>query len=200
MTDQEIGARIRDLREGVSVQQGAFAERLREAGLPWSQGTLSRVESGRRPVRLVEAPLLADQLGVSIDDLLGGATESRADTVLIERQRQAIEAVRTDLQRAIDRLDGTVGSAVSLLTGLSSDELENLGGFSESEAADNWSTSRIRALGATTDIKTASAILGMGQTAGYALARRGEFPVKVLTLGRKYVIPVAGLLTALGID
>jgi hypothetical protein len=52
----------------------------------------------------------------------------------------------------------------------------------------------------TTDIPTASAALGMGANLGYHLASTGEFPVRVLRLGRKLRVPTADLLVALGID
>lgn len=62
-----------------------------------------------------------------------------------------------------------------------------------------WSAEDVRALGVRTDVPTAASVLGIGTNAAYELARRNEFPVPVLKLGRKYVVPVAGLLTVLGI-
>lgn len=62
-----------------------------------------------------------------------------------------------------------------------------------------WSVEDVRALGVRTDVPTAASVLGMGTNAAYDLVRRNEFPVPVLKLGRKYVVPVAGLLTVLGI-
>ena len=63
-----------------------------------------------------------------------------------------------------------------------------------------WSAEDVRALGVRTDVPTAGKVLGMGSCAAYDLARRGEFPVPVLRVGRKYVVPVAGLLAILGIS
>ncbi|WP_037200532.1 hypothetical protein [Rhodococcus aetherivorans] len=63
-----------------------------------------------------------------------------------------------------------------------------------------WTESDVRGLGVRTDFRTACSVLGIGEVKGYEMARQGEFPVKVLRLGRKYVVPVAGLLAALGID
>ena len=60
-----------------------------------------------------------------------------------------------------------------------------------------WSVDDIRALGATTDIVTAGAVLGIGRTTAYHLARTGQFPVPVLRFGSRYRIPVAAILTAL---
>jgi len=61
-----------------------------------------------------------------------------------------------------------------------------------------WCEEDIRALGVTTDLVTAGQILGMGRTKGHELARAGAFPVPVLQHGRRYVVPVVGLLRVLG--
>jgi hypothetical protein len=58
----------------------------------------------------------------------------------------------------------------------------------------------LRALPATVDLVTAGRALGLGRTAAYALARNGEFPCRLLHLGRIYRVPTADLLRALGLD
>lgn len=63
----------------------------------------------------------------------------------------------------------------------------------------HWSPEAVAALGVRTDMETSNEILGISRTWGYTLAREGKYPVPVLKLGRKYVVPVAGLLKALGI-
>lgn len=45
----------------------------------------------------------------------------------------------------------------------------------------------------TTTIPGACKVLGISATTGYALAARGEFPVRVLRLGRKMLISRAEL-------
>lgn len=57
--DQRIGQRIQAAREAAGMSQADFAQRLADRDLQWSQGTLSKVESGQRPVRLAEVPRLA---------------------------------------------------------------------------------------------------------------------------------------------
>lgn len=64
----------------------------------------------------------------------------------------------------------------------------------------NWTEAEVRALGVRTDVPTASSILGLGENKGYKYARAGKFPVPVLRIGRRYVVPVAGIIDALGID
>jgi Helix-turn-helix domain len=41
----------------------------------------------------------------------------------------------------------------------------------------------------TTDVATAGAILGIGRSKAYELAKSGEFPVTVLRIGRRYLVP-----------
>lgn len=53
----------------------------------------------------------------------------------------------------------------------------------------------------TLTVEQAAEILGCGRSLAYDLIRRGEFPSPVLRLGnRRYVIPTAELLRALGLD
>ncbi|MDH3021541.1 DNA-binding protein [Gordonia alkanivorans] len=62
-----------------------------------------------------------------------------------------------------------------------------------------WSPSEVRALGVRTDLETANSVLGLNRFTGYELAKSGDYPVKVLRAGRRYIVPVAGLLAALDI-
>ncbi|MFV2179629.1 helix-turn-helix domain-containing protein [Actinomadura sp. LOL_016] len=57
----------------------------------------------------------------------------------------------------------------------------------------------IRSLPATIDLVTAGAIFGIGRTTAYRLARIGEFPCRVLRVGRTYRVPTAAVLAALGL-
>ena len=49
---------------------------------------------------------------------------------------------------------------------------------------------------ATISIEQAANVLGLGRTAAYEAARRGEFPTR--RLGRRIVVPVPALLEWLG--
>jgi hypothetical protein len=60
-----------------------------------------------------------------------------------------------------------------------------------------WTADAVRQLGMTTDVETAAAILSIGRTKAYELAKSGEFPVKVLRIGRRYVVPVPALVALL---
>ncbi|MEV4465098.1 hypothetical protein AB0J51_15905 [Micromonospora echinofusca] len=63
-----------------------------------------------------------------------------------------------------------------------------------------WTEGRIRALGAITDLPTAGRVFGLGRALSYELARTGDFPVPVLRVGSRYKVPVAGILTTLGLQ
>ncbi len=56
------------------------------------------------------------------------------------------------------------------------------------------------ALPVTVDVPTAARALGLGRSTAYELARRGEFPCRVLRVGRSYRVPTAGLMQVLGIE
>ncbi len=56
------------------------------------------------------------------------------------------------------------------------------------------------ALPAVVDVTTAARALGLGRSTAYDLARRGEFPCRVLHIGSSYRVPTAELLRVLGID
>lgn len=50
------------------------------------------------------------------------------------------------------------------------------------------------------DVSTAARALGLSRSTAYELARRGEFPCRVLHVGSSYRVPTAELLHVLGID
>jgi hypothetical protein len=52
----------------------------------------------------------------------------------------------------------------------------------------------------TTDVETAGAILGIGRTKAYELAKSGEFPAVVIKVGRRYIVSVPALLALLAAD
>lgn len=62
-----------------------------------------------------------------------------------------------------------------------------------------WTAEQVLALGVRTDLVTAGSVLGLGRTAAHQLARAGAFPIPVLRLGARYVVPTAPLLALLGI-
>lgn len=65
---------------------------------------------------------------------------------------------------------------------------------------DGLTRAELLALPAVVDVTTAARALGLGRSTAYDLARRGEFPCRVLRIGSSYRIPTAELLRVLGID
>jgi hypothetical protein len=69
------------------------------------------------------------------------------------------------------------------------------------QVAKGWLTrAELLALPAAVDIPTAARALCLARSTAYDLARRGEFPCRVLRVGSCYRVPTADLLRALGID
>ncbi|TDD86083.1 helix-turn-helix domain-containing protein [Actinomadura rubrisoli] len=50
------------------------------------------------------------------------------------------------------------------------------------------------------DIMTAARVLGLSRTYAYQLAKREEFPCRVIRIGNCYRVPTAALLALLGAD
>jgi hypothetical protein len=63
-----------------------------------------------------------------------------------------------------------------------------------------WTRAEVIALGVRTDVPTAGEILaGLCRDEAYRSVKRGDFPVPVLKVGRRLVVPVAPILELLGI-
>ena len=63
-----------------------------------------------------------------------------------------------------------------------------------------WTADEVRALGVRCSLVEAGSVLGLGRTASHELVRRDAFPVAVLRIGTRYVVPTAPLLELLGIS
>jgi hypothetical protein len=60
-----------------------------------------------------------------------------------------------------------------------------------------WTLEDVRSLGLTMDVATAAQILGVSRSTGYALAKIGRFPVNVVRVGHRYVVPTAAMIRLL---
>lgn len=58
----------------------------------------------------------------------------------------------------------------------------------------------VMALPAVVDIVVAGRAFGLGRTTAYALARRGQFPCRVVRVGSAYRVPTAELRRELGLE
>ncbi|WP_406094490.1 hypothetical protein [Streptomyces sp. NBC_01013] len=55
------------------------------------------------------------------------------------------------------------------------------------------------ALPVAVDLETGNRALGLGRSKGYELAKRGQYPCRVLRLGNAYRVVTADLLALLGL-
>jgi hypothetical protein len=60
------------------------------------------------------------------------------------------------------------------------------------------SLAELRELPAVVDLVTAGSALGLGRTKTYQLAQAGEFPCRIIRIGKRYLVPTPELLTFLG--
>lgn len=63
-----------------------------------------------------------------------------------------------------------------------------------------WSVESVRELGLVTDVETAADVLGIGRTLAYDLVKTQQFPIPVVRLGRRIIVPVPELLALLGVS
>lgn len=73
--DEKIGQAIASARKSAGLEQKELSEALTAKGLNWSQGTLSRVETGDRPVRLSEVVILQEVLRLDANKLLSSSND-----------------------------------------------------------------------------------------------------------------------------
>ncbi|WP_242642468.1 helix-turn-helix domain-containing protein [Lentzea alba] len=67
-------------------------------------------------------------------------------------------------------------------------------------AAKPLTVAEVMALPAVVDIVVAGRAFGLGRTTSYALARKGEFPCRVVRVGSAYRVPTAELRRELGLE
>ncbi|GAA4671252.1 hypothetical protein [Streptomyces youssoufiensis] len=65
--------------------------------------------------------------------------------------------------------------------------------------AKGMSREELLGLPAAVDLETGNRALGLGRSKGYELAKRGQYPCKVLRLGNAYRVVTADLLALLGL-
>lgn len=67
------------------------------------------------------------------------------------------------------------------------------------ERAKGMSREELLGLPVSVDLETSNRALGLGRSKGYELAKRGQYPCKVLRLGNAYRVVTADLLNLLGL-
>jgi hypothetical protein len=72
--------------------------------------------------------------------------------------------------------------------------------LSSSRGVRGLTSDELLGLPAAIDLDTANCALMIGRSTGYALAKQGRYPVKVLRLGNAYRVVTADLLKLLGLE
>lgn len=62
------------------------------------------------------------------------------------------------------------------------------------------SKDELLALPVSVDLVTAGRAFGLGRTKSFELARAGEFPCRIIPVGRKYRVPRSAIFEALGVE
>lgn len=94
--DRALGQAIIARRTALGMRQIELSQALRANGVNWSQGTLSKVELGTRPVRFSEVGVLAATLETTPDQL--------GDPDAIEQQSKLASHVLDAAIRALQEL------------------------------------------------------------------------------------------------
>lgn len=101
-----FGSRVRDLRSQWGWTQAELLIRLAAEGHEVSQSTLSKIESGRRELRLTEAVHYASALHTTLDYLAGRGEPTSGDT---EAREQLVQDLHNRAVRSlIDTLKGQI--------------------------------------------------------------------------------------------
>lgn len=101
-TNQEFGARIKELREMAGITQSDLALRLEV-----SQSGLSRLEDGTRSITAQQLVQISDALGVPLNRLVAG--DGAAETTRLRAGDADVEAVTDSLRifgECIDQFRG----------------------------------------------------------------------------------------------
>ncbi len=94
LTEERFAANLRAIRDERGISQGRLADEMAARGWPWRQQTVTRVETGRRMVRLGEAKAVAEILHTSLDRLTWPTAEARLVESLAGWMRTARTAYR----------------------------------------------------------------------------------------------------------
>lgn len=98
--ERNFREQMRVRREGLGYTQTALANFLRDAGLPFHQQTVQKVESGDRPVRLDEAYLIAETLQTDLP-LMVQDPELAQRTQELERMSEYVFVVGAEISNAV---------------------------------------------------------------------------------------------------
>src|SRR5215217_5323917 len=101
--NQRVGTNLQLHRKAKGYSQSDLAGLLEQRGLPFQQQTILKIEKGSRPLKLEEASVIADTLGIELsalteqfgnDAIASAATEVLQRAAVIARQDKSVEELR----------------------------------------------------------------------------------------------------------
>lgn len=87
ITFKIIGERIRKERELLKLSQKNISDLLEEKGVSLSRETISKIETGDRPINVLEIKSISEVLNIKPDDLIKDEEEEEKDLVRLFRDR-----------------------------------------------------------------------------------------------------------------
>lgn len=91
---------LRKARNELGIGQQELADMVAEEGLRWHQTTVQRIESGARPVKLAEAVVVAECLGVPLQDMVTLDSDPAAEIAFRKVVQDVLEARQSLLESA----------------------------------------------------------------------------------------------------
>lgn len=110
---ERLGERLKVLREKAGMSQRALAERMAEAGFGWHHSTVMRTERSQRSLRLDEAVMLANLLGVDIQDLYQAVNPMRGALAAAVYQARESQKRLEQLEELLRSEEDDIASARS---------------------------------------------------------------------------------------
>lgn len=98
--DEVAGAAIATYRAFAGMSQSELARKLDERGVSMAQQTVAKIEAGTRPLKLTEAAEIAEELGVTVADLLN-PTDLIASRELLKHSENSILEALSKLSAAV---------------------------------------------------------------------------------------------------
>lgn len=195
---------LRLARRSKDWTQQDLSEKLAEIGVRMDPTTINRLEKGSRGVSLDEAIAIAIVLRRSPFGLCAPpdnrkyVTVAPGLTVTAHNLRKWFVGVRLPVPESDTPLTSSPVSEVSDTSGGVTDLTDvTAPGTSEQASGPEWTPETIRALGPTTNVRTAASVLGIGERLAYESIKRGDWPTRVLRLGNRILIPTNDLIRQL---
>lgn len=102
LTFEELGVKLKEIRESKNISQKELSSLVEEKGINLTRETISKIESGKRLVNAIELRVLAEVLNTNTDILLG-EEEEELDLLGLCRRNGDID-INEEVEWALDDL------------------------------------------------------------------------------------------------